>query len=272
MAALPGLRAVKMDYAGQYRFSANLGFLWKDRPFLDRIGRAAAAGFEAVEFHDDAQSCDLEALRDALAQSGLPVLGMNVRMGETAGVAAIPGRGDEARRDIDAAVEVAETIGASALHVLAGKVSGSGDYCQYLDVLRYALTNSDLTILIEPISGSAMPGYFLDSLDLAMEVIDEIGDERLKILFDCFHIESAHGDAIGRFRSVAPSVGHVQIASVPERSEPWPSGIDYSEAIPALIDCGYRGAFGCEYTPVSTVEAGLGWREALRNRLAMPRA
>ncbi|WP_173932684.1 TIM barrel protein [Chelativorans sp. Marseille-P2723] len=257
-----------MDYAGQCRFSANLGFLWKDRPFLERIGRAAATGFEAVEFHDDAQFYDLEALRDALAQAGLPVLGINVRMGQTAGCAAIPGMGNQARRDIDAAVEVAEAIGASAVHVLAGKVNGSGDYSQYLDVLRYALTTSDLTILIEPISGYAMPGYFLDSLDLAMEAIDEIGEERLKILFDCFHIESTHGDVVGRFRSVAPSVGHVQIASVPERSEPWPSRIDYAEVIPVFIDCGYDGAFGCEYTPASTVEAGLGWHEDLRKGLA----
>lgn len=96
----------------------------------------------------------------------------------------------------------------------------------------------------------------------------KIGHEKLKILFDCFHIESAHRDTVGCFRSVAPMLGHVQIASVPERSEPWPSRIDYAEAIPHFIDCGYGGAFGCEYTPVATVEADLGWREDLRRRLA----
>ncbi len=36
-------------------FSANLGFLWTDRPFLERIAAARAAGFSAVEFHDQAQ-------------------------------------------------------------------------------------------------------------------------------------------------------------------------------------------------------------------------
>ena len=30
------------------RFSANLGFLWPDRPLLDRIDAAAAAGFRAI--------------------------------------------------------------------------------------------------------------------------------------------------------------------------------------------------------------------------------
>ena len=31
------------------RLSANLGFLWPDRPILDRIDAAAAAGFKAIE-------------------------------------------------------------------------------------------------------------------------------------------------------------------------------------------------------------------------------
>ena len=33
------------------RFSANLGFLWPDRPLLSKIDAAARAGFKAVELH-----------------------------------------------------------------------------------------------------------------------------------------------------------------------------------------------------------------------------
>jgi hydroxypyruvate isomerase len=33
------------------KFSANLGFLWPDRPLLDRIDAAAKAGFKAIELH-----------------------------------------------------------------------------------------------------------------------------------------------------------------------------------------------------------------------------
>ena len=86
------------------RFSANTGFLYKDLPFLDRIRAAAAAGFDAVEFHDEAQGADPAALAAALAETGLPVCGLNVRMGETSGCAAIPGAEAQARADIDAAV------------------------------------------------------------------------------------------------------------------------------------------------------------------------
>jgi 2-dehydrotetronate isomerase len=33
------------------RFSANLGFLWPDRPLLERIDAAARAQFKAIELH-----------------------------------------------------------------------------------------------------------------------------------------------------------------------------------------------------------------------------
>lgn len=227
-----------------YRFSANVGFLWKERPFLQRMGAAAASGFDAVEFHDEAQRQEREALRDAIAEAGLPVLALNVRMGETSGWAAIPGMEDQARRDIDTGIETAGRAGARALHVLSGKTDAPGAHVCYVGALRHALSVSDLTILIEPISACANPGYFLH------------------------RVEREHGDLIARFRGVAADVGHVQISSAPARAEPWPSLIDYAEVLPALHTMGYRGAFGCEYRPVSTVEAGLGWREALRRRLA----
>ena len=90
-------------------------------PFLERIGAAAAAGFDAVEFHDEAQGADPDALAAALAETGLPVCGLNVRMGDTAGCAAIPGAEAQARADIDAAVAVADAVGAGAIHVLSGR-------------------------------------------------------------------------------------------------------------------------------------------------------
>ena len=93
-----------------FRFSANTGYLWKDLPFLDRIRQAAKYGFDGVEFHDEAQKADRAALKDVLAETGLPVYGLNVRMEETFGCAAIPGMGDQAKRDVDAAVEVATEV------------------------------------------------------------------------------------------------------------------------------------------------------------------
>lgn len=251
--------------SGDYRFSANTGFLWKDRPFLDRLRAASVAGFDAVEFHDEAQSEDKACLHDVLTEIGLPVLGLNVRMGETAGCAAIPARAEEARRDIDRAIDVADQVGARAVHVLAGRTNEPGSEMAFISSLHYALRSSDLTILIEPICRKAISDYFLNDLDQARGIVAEIGHPRLKILFDCYHIHTEHGGVILRLQESVADVGHIQIAS-PSRNEPEcgpGAALDYSTALAAFRDAGYAGPFGCEYRPATTTDSGLGWRNAI---------
>ena len=239
------------------RFSANTGFLFKDRPFLDRIDAAAAAGFDAIEFHDEPQGVDPDRLAASLAAAKLPVCGLNIRMGDTAGCAAIPGAEAQARADIDAAAAVANAVDAGAIHVLSGRTDAVAARSCLIGNLRYALGRCDRIIVIEPICRAAMPGYFLHDLDQAVGVLDEIDHPRLKILFDCYHIEMQHGRCLDRFIGVASRVGHVQIASVPGRNEPTSGELDYVRLLPQIVQAGYPGPFGCEYRELSDSETVL---------------
>ena len=253
--------------AGAPRFSANTGFLYPGLDFLERIRAAARDGFDALEFHDEGQRTDRAALKDCLAECALPVLGLNVAMGPSAGCAAIPSRADEARRDIDAAVALAEDVDAAAVHVLAGRTDAPGARAAYVAALRHALGATGRTILIEPLCTAAMPDYWLRSLDVAADVVEEVGDDRLRILFDCYHVETEHGGTLARFREHVGRVGHVQIASVPERAEPragdGAGALDYATLLPAFREAGYGGAFGCEYRPALDGPRRLDWRRAL---------
>ncbi len=246
-----------------FKFSANTGFLWKERPFLDRIRQAAIYGFEGVEFHDEAQITDRAALKDVLAETGLPVFSLNVHMGETFGCAALPEAGNQAKRDVDHAVEVAQDIGAGAIHILAGLVSGPDAHQAYLQTLRHALANSEKTILIEPVSSEQVPGYFLRTIEQAADILSEVDSPRLKILFDCYHIHRESGDVSGRFTSHADKIGHVQIAAAEKRAEPFPGALDYCALLPEFQTRGYSGPFGCEYRPTGKTETGLAWRKLI---------
>ena len=109
------------------RFSANLGFLWADRPLPDAIRAAKAVGFDAVECHYP-YDVPPEAMRAALEETRLPMLGLNTPRGEVVagdnGLAAIPGREDEAQSAIRQAIEYGRAINAEAVHVMAGKAEG----------------------------------------------------------------------------------------------------------------------------------------------------
>ena len=63
------------------RFSANLGFLWADRPLPEAIRAAHAAGFAAVECHWP-YAVPPGEVAAALAETGLPMLGLNTLRGE----------------------------------------------------------------------------------------------------------------------------------------------------------------------------------------------
>jgi len=103
----------------------------------------------------------------------------------------------------------------------------------------------------------------MQSLTTAIDVIERVGSEQIKVMFDCFHIEVEHGNVLKLFEQHVDKIGHVQIASVPERSEPFPGRLDYRELLAAFQSVGYCGAFGCEYTPATDTAAGLHWREQI---------
>ena len=249
--------------------AANLGFLWKGLPLTERIRRAEAAGFDAVEVHDDAQAGDLGEIRAALEAAGLPLLGLNARMGARSGCAGIPELEDEARADIDAAIAAARALGGTAVHVLAGVVPrGAKSLDTYRANLSYACERAgDLTVLIEPLSEAAKPGYLVSTVEQAAETVEAVGARNLRIMFDVFHVAQAGGEIVETYRRHAGMVGHVQIADPVSRAEPEGLG----GVIAGLREAGYAGALGAEYVPSGEVEDRLGWMGEAREAMA-PRA
>ena len=254
------------------RFAANLGFLWTELPLPERIGRAAAAGFDAVELHDDAQRAPLEATRAALRETGLPLLGINARMGDTQGRAALAGEEAGARADTEEALETALALGGTAIHVLGGRTEpDEAAWSRYAAALAHACERAaphGLTILVEPLCAEAAPGYVLGGLGPAAALLRRVGAPNLKIMFDLYHMAREAGPVERAFARHADLVGHVQIADPATRAEPRIDGPP-DRAMPALLAAleaaGHDGTYGAEYRPAGAVEDGLEWLAALRD-------
>ena len=245
-----------------FNFSANTGYLWKELPFIDRLKMAKRHGFSSLEFHDEPHKENLAGLKNLLSKIELNVNGMNVRMGDTFGCAAIPDQLDKARNEIKDAITIAEDLGAKGLHILSGiteynKTSKS----TFISNLKFALDNSKISILIEPVCEEQLSGYFLRTIEQAAAIVDKIDHPRLKIMFDCYHIYKESGDLVKNFADHADKIGHVQIAAAENRAEPFSGALNYSDILPEFKRLGYQGAFGCEYRPSGSTEGGLGWRD-----------
>ena len=245
-----------------FNFSANTGYLWKELPFIDRIKMAKRHAFCSLEFHDEPHKENLAGLKNLLSEIELNVNGMNARMGDTFGCAAIPDQSDKARNEIKDAITIAEDLGAKALHILSGVTECNKTSTNtYISNLNFALENSKISILIEPVCEEQLSGYFLRTIDQAAAIIDKIDHPRLKIMFDCYHIYKESGDLVKNFADHADKIGHVQIAAAENRAEPFPGALNYSDILPEFKRLGYQGAFGCEYRPSSSTEGGLAWRD-----------
>ncbi|MGN6779786.1 hydroxypyruvate isomerase family protein [Rhizobium sp.] len=252
------------------RFSANLGFLWQELSLPDAIRAAKAAGFDAVECHYPYDT-PAEAVRQALEETGLAMLGLNTARGNVAagdnGLAAIPGRENEARHLIDQAIDYAAAIDARNVHVMAGKSAGDVARGTFIANLHYACERAGkmgTTILIEPLNYRDAPGYFLQTADQALDIIAAVDAANLKLMFDCYHLQIMQGDLTRRLQDHMAAIGHIQIAAVPDRREPDHGEIDYRHILQFLEKLGYDRPIGAEYRPTTTTEAGLAWLQAYK--------
>ncbi|WP_102961311.1 hydroxypyruvate isomerase family protein [Mangrovicella endophytica] len=247
------------------RYSANLGFLWRELDLPAAIRRAKDAGFAAVECHWPYDE-DAGAVRAALIETGLPMLGLNTRKGAEEGdfgLAAVPGREAEARAAIEEAFAYADAIGAQAVHVMAGRAGDDQRGGAVFEAnLRFACdlaAGSGRTVLIEPINGRDVPGYFLSSVEQAAAIVARLARPELKIMFDCYHTQITEGDLLTRFERHQAAIGHVQIAAVPSRAEPDEGEVAYPRLLAAFDAAGYDGFIGAEYRPRGRTEDGLRW-------------
>ncbi|HQR53766.1 MAG TPA: TIM barrel protein, partial [Burkholderiales bacterium] len=208
-----------------------------------------------------------------LREAGLESVLFNLPPGDWGagerGLAALPGRESEFRAGVARALEYAQALGTPRLHAMAGLVpegvSRAACLETYIENLRHAareLARHGRTLLIEPINGRDMPGYFLQTQAEAHAIREAVAEPNLKVQMDFYHAQIVEGDLATTFRKCFDGIGHVQIASVPERHEPDDGEVNYPYLFGLLDRLGYAGWVGCEYRPRGRTEDGLGWLRA----------
>lgn len=248
------------------KFSANLGFLWTERSLPDAIRAAKAAGFDAVECHWPYETPP-EEVKVALGETGLLMLGLNTIRGNPGenGLCALPGRQAEARAAIDQAIDYAVAIGARAIHVMAGFAEGPEAHATFLENLRYARRNcpTGIGLLIEPLNRHDAPGYFLRTTDQAAAIVRQLDMPGINLMFDCYHVGRTEGDVVTRLKALAPIIGHIQFASVPDRAAPDHGELDYKFVFSEIAAMGWPIPLGAEYKPGGATDDSLGWLRSL---------
>jgi len=252
------------------KFAANLSFLFTEQAFPERFRMAAAAGFKGVEYlfpyeyspHDIAQW-----LRD----NDLEQVLFNLPPGDWAagerGLACLPDRHGEFAESVEQALNYAVLLDCERVHCMAGLspagVAEAELEKSYVANLRHAadrLATVGVTVMIEPINSRIdMPGYWLDDVSKGLRLLAAIDRPNVKLQYDLYHAQIIAGDLARTLETNIGRIGHIQIADNPGRHEPGTGEINYPFLFSLLDRLGYAGWVGCEYKPLTTTAAGLGW-------------
>lgn len=260
--------------------SAHIGYLFNEYPLVERIAAAARCGFTAVE-HPQPFDVPASELKRLLDNSGLAFIQHAAAIGSAAkgekGLACLPGREAEFREEFDRALEYAVAVGAGYTHPMSGVVDPTVDHLAtddtYRNNIEYAVQKSrgsGVRILLEAISETTVPGYYLSTLEAACTIQDSFGKGDVSLLVDTYH---AAVNGIEPWRWVEENsdrIGHMHMADYPGRNEPGSGGIDFRRLLGTLHQGGYSQAFGFEYVPSNATEDTFTflaeWRSAIASR------
>ncbi len=260
------------------RFSANLGFLFTEVPFLDRFEAAAKAGFAAVEFAAP-YAHPASEIASRLQQNGLRQVLINTPMGDSAkgerGIAALPGREAEFQDHIRSALNYAQVLNCPLIHVMAGTAAGQDARDTFVANLKLASRHAadiGIELTLEPLNERDNPGYFLTRCEDAREIIDEVtsqtGTSNVWLQYDFYHRQIMAGDIEHGLVAYGDIIKHMQVANLPDRGEPDRGELNYGYLLGQIESSAYSGWVGCEYVPRGDTVEGFSWFERCGVRLA----
>ncbi|MEM1235099.1 MAG: TIM barrel protein [Pseudomonadota bacterium] len=245
------------------KFCANLTWLFKEVPLVDRVRAAADAGFEAVEilFPYDVNA---QELRDACVIHGVKMALINAPppnyTGGEQGWAAVPHLQSRFRKDWARVLRYAGVLKPQMLHIMSGVAEGAEAEACFVENLRWACAEANGTpITIEVINRTTMPGYYLSDFDQAAQIIADVGADNLSLQFDTFHAHQITGDAMAVWERHKDIIGHIQVGNGDDRHEPSSKPFDHPAFFEALDEAGYAGWVSGEYEPKGLTEVGLTW-------------
>jgi hydroxypyruvate isomerase len=236
--------------------------LFPDLDPAEKIRKIAGQGFQFVEFWGWRDK-DIPALAAACGREGVRVANFSAHR---RGSLVADQTHDLFLEELQAAVDTAMRLKCGTLMLLSNELTETGavadSYTGIPPELKYRnvqrglrkaleLLPQDFQLVLEPLNTRIdHPGYWLSDMDTAVQLINDIGDNRLKVLCDLYHLGVMGGDLGGILKEHVRDIGYVHVADIPGRHEPGTGDIDWKSLLSGLAAAGYDGFVGFEYSPL----------------------
>ena len=250
--------------------SVCIEMVYTEVPFLERIDKAARAGFDAIEFWNW-DNKDLPALKAAVEEAGIGIASFQANLG---GTLIHPEQRDSFVSSIAQSLEKARELGSSGLFLLTDELaedrsvrfqypelSAEEKYESVLEglgLIAPLAEKAGVTLVLEPLNSQVdHVGYFLDSSATGFELVRAVDSPYIKLLYDIYHMQIMEGNIIQTLTGNQDVIGHVHVADVPGRHQPGTGELNFANIFGALRDAGYEKYVGFELDPTVPSEEAM---------------
>ncbi len=110
---------------------------------------------------------------------------------------------------------------------------------------------NNVTVVLELLNSKVdHKDYMADHTAWGVEVCKQVGSERLKLLYDIYHMQIMEGDVIRTIKENHQHLGHYHTGGNPGRNEiDETQELNYTAVMKAIVATGYKGFVGQEFVP-----------------------
>ncbi len=216
----------------------------------DLCRNAAEIGLKSVEL------LDVEDL-DVPVRHGLTCAMVN----GPSGIARGWNRAEDHDRLIKKSKEILAAVGDAGMPnmiVFSGNTQRGQSAEQGLDACAEGLTKimkaaekHGVTVCMELLNSKVdHRGYQCDHTEWGVKLVEKIGHERFKLLYDIYHMQIMEGDVIRTIRTYKDHIAHYHTGGVPGRNEiDDTQELNYRAICQAIVDMGFSGYLAQEFIP-----------------------
>ena len=222
---------------------------------LDLLGRIADMGFTGVEITlFDLEAMDIDATAKELEKHALTPMGCSVVNPEANPISPDAGVRQAAVQYLCERVDAIKALGGNCVggpnYAALGDLPGRGrtdeEWAWCVDVLKQVAEHAEqqgVTLALEPLN--RFETYFLNIVEDALKLVDEIGSPNIKVHIDTFHANIEEKDTAAAIRAAGDKLGHFHI-SESDRGVPGTGQVHWDDVFAALKDIGYDGWLAIE--------------------------
>lgn len=226
---------------------------YRDQDVYYHLNKVKEHGFQGLEFYNLHHVDDLKRLRAEQEKLGVVINATVTRFFDLVDA----GKREQYISGLKETIEDCKVAGVRSIITQTGNVipglSREAQIENMIETLKRCAElceRADVVLELEPLNELDHPGHFLQRSDEAVRIVDAVGSEHVKLVFDVYHQQITEGDVTRSSTRYLSRINHFHIADNPGRKQPGTGELNYVNILRAIRDAGFEGfvALECGYT------------------------